>query len=84
MPITIPTDVGNLVLDEIKARRLVREIQRQLTVEGAPAALPTITDEMLRAGVTATRLNIGYPKRFLDSELEGIVKRVYIAMRVLE
>ena len=68
---------GELAIDEATAHTLVREISAQLPAK-------PISAEMLTAGVDATWLNIGYPKRFLDSEIEGIVRRVYAAMRPLE
>lgn len=67
---------GELVMNEESARQVRREIDAQLA--------PRVTPAMIAAGVAATHLNLGFPKRFLQSELEGIARRVYAAMRALE
>ena len=78
MTVTIPTDVGDLVLTEDRARRLIHDIESQIP---GIRKLPAITQTMLDAGVAATWFT---SYRWRRDEVVAMVKRVYEAMRPLE
>lgn len=74
--VRIPTDVGDLIIDENNAKAL--------RAHADSIAGTSITPEMLDAGCEASWMLLPGSNRWRRDEVEGIIKRVYIAMRAVE